>query len=146
MKLLGTVTAYAVPVFILVAVLAACVKGRNPYSYFINGAKDGIKGAVCVLPYIVAVMFATELFCSSGLAGIAGRALSAALLMEERLAHAAVDITLDLRGAHRFALRELEAELSHYGKGLAHAACRVGAGDDVGLLGIELHSGILGVH
>lgn len=79
MKLLGTVTAYAVPVFILVAVLAACVKGHNPYSCFINGAKDGIKGAAGVLPYIVAVMFATELFCSSGLAGIAGRALSAAL-------------------------------------------------------------------
>jgi len=42
------------------------VKGVNIYSEFIEGAMEGVKTAVKILPYIIAIIFAINLFIQSG--------------------------------------------------------------------------------
>lgn len=41
-------------------------KGVNIYAEFIEGAMEGIKSAVKILPYIIAIIFAINLFVQSG--------------------------------------------------------------------------------
>ena len=42
------------------------IKGVDIYSEFIEGAFDGVKSAVKILPYIIAIIFAINLFIQSG--------------------------------------------------------------------------------
>lgn len=42
------------------------IKGVDIYSVFVEGALDGAKSAVKILPYIVAIIFAVNLFIHSG--------------------------------------------------------------------------------
>ena len=67
-----------IPIFILVSI-TFCHKS-SPYNTFVEGARDGIKCAFEVLPYLLAIMLATKLFASSGLAQIVGTALDNALV------------------------------------------------------------------
>lgn len=72
MKVLSEVSSYIIPLFLLIAIFFACIKRNNPYSAFIDGARDGITSALGVLPYMIAIFFATELLSATGLAAIVG--------------------------------------------------------------------------
>ena len=76
MSLLSAVSSYIVPLFILISVICCIFKKQSPYSAFIDGAKEGIKNSLSVLPYLVVIFFSIRLFTSSGLAQIVGDQLN----------------------------------------------------------------------
>lgn len=78
---LSLLSSLAVPLFILLALILCTLRRKNAYSAFISGAADGFRGAVSVMPYLLAVLFAVELFEASGLASAAGSLLSDFLLL-----------------------------------------------------------------
>jgi len=51
---------------IIVFILLAAIKKANVYEEFINGAKDGFKIAVSIIPYLVAMLVAIGVFRASG--------------------------------------------------------------------------------
>jgi len=51
---------------IIVFILMAIIKKVNVYEAFIDGAKDGFKTAVKIIPYLVAILVAIGVFRSSG--------------------------------------------------------------------------------
>lgn len=58
---------YIIPVFLLV-IFAFCIKNKTKaYDSFIVGAKDGIKTAVTILPYIMSMYVAVYVFQASGI-------------------------------------------------------------------------------
>ncbi len=60
------VSDYIIPIIIAVIMTYGIIKGVDVYSEFINGAKDGIKTIFKILPYIIAIFFAINLFTKSG--------------------------------------------------------------------------------
>lgn len=72
-------------------VIQATVKKVNVYDAFIDGAKDGFKTAVGIIPYLIAILVAVGMFRASGAMG----------LLETGIAHlfAWVGINPDLAGA-----------------------------------------------
>jgi spore maturation protein B len=54
------------PVFILLIIVYALIKKVDVYDAFIDGAKDGFSLAVKIFPYIIAMMFAVNIFSASG--------------------------------------------------------------------------------
>lgn len=51
------------------------VKGVDIYSVFIEGAFDGARSAIKILPYIIAIIFAVNLFIQSGAEEFIGKIL-----------------------------------------------------------------------
>ena len=78
---LSLLSSLAVPLFILLALILCTLRRKNAYTAFVSGAADGMRGAVSVMPYLLAVLFAVELFEASGLASAAGSLLSDFLLL-----------------------------------------------------------------
>lgn len=54
------------PILIATILLYGIVKGVDIYSAFIEGALDGAKSALKIFPYILAIVFAINLFIQSG--------------------------------------------------------------------------------
>ncbi len=66
-SLYSTVTANSLLFTIIIGFLAAGVKSRiNVYDAFIDGAKEGFKTAVTIIPYLVAMLVAIAVFRASG--------------------------------------------------------------------------------
>ena len=63
---LQTISAYILPVCIIAIVVTALVKKVPCYEAFIEGAKDGFKVSVSLIPYLVAIMVAISMFRASG--------------------------------------------------------------------------------
>lgn len=57
---------YVVPVVILFIITCGIVKKQNVFDLFLSGAKEGIKIAVNILPALVGLMMAIEMFKASG--------------------------------------------------------------------------------
>lgn len=57
---------YVVPIVILGIVLCGIVKKQNVFDLFLSGAKEGISIAVNILPALVGLMMAIEMFKASG--------------------------------------------------------------------------------
>lgn len=55
-----------IPLLITVIITYGLYKGVDIYSEFINGAVEGIKTAFKILPYIIAIFFAINIFRKSG--------------------------------------------------------------------------------
>ncbi|MDE5845720.1 MAG: hypothetical protein K2H71_00040, partial [Muribaculaceae bacterium] len=51
---------------IIIFILAGMRKKINVYDSFIEGAKEGFKTAVCIIPYLVAILVAIGMFRASG--------------------------------------------------------------------------------
>lgn len=51
------------------------IKGVDIYSVFIEGALDGAKSAIKILPYIIAIIFAVNLFIQSGAEEFIGKTI-----------------------------------------------------------------------
>jgi len=69
----GVVTAYATTAANIVLLLVICLfiiagvrKKINVYDAFIDGAKDGFKTAVTIIPYLIAILVAIGVFRASG--------------------------------------------------------------------------------
>ncbi len=57
-------------------IIAAMVKKVNVYDAFIDGAKDGFKTAVGIIPYLIAILVAVGMFRASGAMDLLIRALA----------------------------------------------------------------------
>lgn len=57
---------YVVPVVILFIVLCGIIKKQNVFDLFLVGAKEGIHIAVNILPALIGLMMAIEMFKASG--------------------------------------------------------------------------------
>nr|WP_312577044.1 nucleoside recognition domain-containing protein [Sedimentibacter sp.] len=60
---------FILPILIGGILFYGLIKGVDIYSEFIEGAFEGAKSAVKILPYIVAIIFAINLFVQSGAEG-----------------------------------------------------------------------------
>lgn len=58
--------AYAVPIVILGIVFCGIIKKQNVFDLFLNGAKEGISVAFNILPALIGLMMAVEMFKVSG--------------------------------------------------------------------------------
>lgn len=69
-------SAYVVPIFIILVILYSSYKNLNTYNIFINGAKGAIELVVSIFPYIVAIMISVALLRTSGLTSLLTTAVS----------------------------------------------------------------------
>ena len=65
-----------IPIFIAFVLIYALIKGVDAYSGFVKGAKGALPLMAELLPYIVAMFIAVELFRNSGLSGYLCRFIS----------------------------------------------------------------------
>ena len=60
------VSQWAIPLMILIIVLAAARKRIPMYESFVTGAKEGFDVAIMIIPYLVAMLFVIKVFVASG--------------------------------------------------------------------------------
>ena len=65
MKAVSAASVFAVPVFIVLVVVWGLVKKVDVYEEFVKGAKTGISTVFRVLPYVVGMIFAVDIFEAS---------------------------------------------------------------------------------
>lgn len=65
-----------IPILIACVLIYALVKGVDAYSSFVDGAKGALPLMASLLPYIIAMFIAIELFRNSGLSGYLCKFLS----------------------------------------------------------------------
>lgn len=63
---MSSLSAWLVPLMLVLIPFYALLKGVDVYSVFCRGAADGIKLVLKILPYILAMLVAIEVFCASG--------------------------------------------------------------------------------
>ncbi len=63
-------TVYVVPVIFLTVLILSFLKKKDPYSYYIEGARSAMDLMFQVLPYLLTIMMACEVFRSSGVAAL----------------------------------------------------------------------------
>ncbi|MDP4093035.1 MAG: spore maturation protein [Bacillota bacterium] len=61
-----SISAYAIPVIILVVLIAGMYKGVKVYDIFIEGAKEGLTTVIRILPSLVGLLVAVSVFRASG--------------------------------------------------------------------------------
>lgn len=60
------ISQWAIPLLILIIVIAAARKRVPMYESFVTGAKEGFDVAVMIIPYLVAMLFVIKVFIASG--------------------------------------------------------------------------------
>ena len=65
-SVVDTVSTYAIPLLLFVIPVLAFIKRVKIYEEFIEGAKEGFKVAVTIIPYLVAILVAIGMFRASG--------------------------------------------------------------------------------
>jgi spore maturation protein B len=65
-SIVGAMSALAVPLLVALVLTYGYVKGVKIYEVFIEGAAEGIKTSIKILPYLVAILMAIGIFRSSG--------------------------------------------------------------------------------
>ena len=76
MKAVTAASAIAVPIFIVLIVVYGLVKKVDVYDAFVKGAKGGIGIVFRIMPYVVGMIFAVDLFSASGCFDYISAALS----------------------------------------------------------------------
>ena len=66
MSALSIITAAIIPLFIVIVITYASFKRINVYDNFISGAQEGIQTVFRILPYIIGMLFAINIFRASG--------------------------------------------------------------------------------
>ena len=56
---------YLVPIIVLVIILYGYIKRCNIYDSFVDGALDGLKIVIQILPVMLAMIFAVNIFIGS---------------------------------------------------------------------------------
>jgi len=64
--LIGYVSKWAIPFLIFFIPVFAYIRGVNVYEVFIEGAEEGFKIAIKLIPYLVAMLIAISIFRNSG--------------------------------------------------------------------------------
>ena len=64
--ILQTISLYILPFCIIAILLTAFIKKVPCYETFIEGAKDGFKTSISLIPYLVAIMVGISMFRASG--------------------------------------------------------------------------------
>jgi len=77
--LVDTLSMLAIPVLLGVIPLYGWVRGLNVYETFVEGAEEGFKMALLMLPYIVGILVALSIFEESGAMSAVTHALSVPL-------------------------------------------------------------------
>jgi len=77
---LNQISLWALPVIIVSILTMGLVKKIPIYELFVDGAKDGLKVAVTIIPYLVAIIVGISMFRASGAIEIISNALSSILL------------------------------------------------------------------
>lgn len=65
-SIIETVSVFVLPLLIVGFPLYGLIKKVPVYEEFVEGAKDGFKVAVTIIPYLVAILFAIGMFRASG--------------------------------------------------------------------------------
>lgn len=65
-NIFGTISLWALPIVILYVLFVGLIKKVPLYEEFTNGAKDGFKISVTIIPYLVAIIVAISMFRASG--------------------------------------------------------------------------------
>ena len=73
------ISVWLIPIMILVTLLWGLIKKIPIYEVFVDGAKDGLKVSVNILPYLLAIMVAVSMLRASGAIDIAANLLSGVL-------------------------------------------------------------------
>ena len=68
--MIKTISLYILPIMILSILTLGMAKKVPVYEEFIEGAKDGFKVAVSIIPYLVAIIVAVSMFKASGILDI----------------------------------------------------------------------------
>ncbi len=66
MEILTTFSRWALPVMMMCIPLYGMLKGIDVYEAFVEGAQEGLRIAVRILPYVLAIFFAFSVFRHSG--------------------------------------------------------------------------------
>mgnify|MGYP006947702362 FL=1 len=78
-SLIYSISAWIIPSIILITLVFAVVKKIPVYEIFIDGAKDGLKVTVGIIPYLIAIITAVSMLRASGAIDLAARAFSGCL-------------------------------------------------------------------
>ena len=74
-SIMNTISLWALPVILLLILTMGLVKKVPLYETFTEGAKDGFKVSVNIIPYLVAIIVAISMFRASGIIEMIGEAL-----------------------------------------------------------------------
>lgn len=75
-SILNIISLWALPAIILLILTMGLAKKVPIYEVFTEGAKDGFKVAVNIIPYLVAIMVAISMFRASGIIELIGTTLA----------------------------------------------------------------------
>lgn len=75
-SLMNIISLWALPAIIIIILTTGLFKKVPLYETFTDGAKDGFKVAVNIIPYLVAIIVAISMFRASGIIELIGQALS----------------------------------------------------------------------
>lgn len=78
-RFIDTMSIWAIPVLLGVIPLYGWIRGINVYETFVAGAEEGFRMAVMMIPYIVGILVALNIFETSGAMAAVIRFLSAPL-------------------------------------------------------------------
>ena len=78
-SLIYSISAWIIPSIILITLVFSVVKKIPVYETFIDGAKDGLKVTVGVIPNLIAIITAVSMLRASGAIDLAARAFSGCL-------------------------------------------------------------------
>lgn len=70
---------YALPIFVCSVLIYGVAKGVDVFESFIKGARKGMGVALRILPYIIAMLFAVDLFSAGGGFELVGAGVCAVL-------------------------------------------------------------------
>ena len=74
--MINTISLWALPVIIFVILTVGIFKKIPVYEEFINGAKDGFKVSINIIPYLVAIIVGVSMLRASGIIDSAAHLLS----------------------------------------------------------------------
>lgn len=73
------ISSWIIPAIILITLVCGIVKKVPVYETFIDGAKDGLKVSVNIIPYLVAIIVAVSMLRASGAIDLAGKLFAGVL-------------------------------------------------------------------
>lgn len=77
--IMNIISLWALPAILLIILTMGLIKKVPLYEVFTDGAKDGFKVAINIIPYLVAIIVAISMFRASGIIEMAGTAFSSIL-------------------------------------------------------------------
>jgi spore maturation protein B len=66
LEVVSALSKWAIPVFLVVVLLAGTIRGVRVFEAFVEGAEQGFGMAVKIIPYLVAMIVAINIFRASG--------------------------------------------------------------------------------